>query len=187
MIRQDADVMLVGELGDQDTADLVFRAALTGRQVVATLQASSAIAALTRLLGSGVKPEIMAGNIIGIVSQRLIRKLCSNCRQPYVPEKVERQLLGVNTPKALRLYREGACTECNFLGYKGRIGIFEVLRIDEELDEMIARAAPRRDITRYAIEAGFKGLAEDAIRHVLVGVTSLSEASRVVDLTARLR
>ena len=186
MMRQDADVMLVGGLGDKDAADMVFRATLTGRQVFTTLEARSALAALTRLLDSGVNPEIMAGNIIGIVSQRLVRKLCRNCRQPYVPEKVERQLLGVNTPKALRLYREGACEACNFLGYKGRIGIFEVLRIDEELDEMIARAATRREISQYVIETGFKNLAEDAIRHVLAGTTSLSEASRVVDLTARL-
>lgn len=187
MMRQDADVILVGELGDKDTADMVFRAALTGRQVFTTVQASSALAALTRLMGSGVNPEIMAGNIIGIVSQRLVRKLCSNCRQPYAPEKFERQLVGAKAPKAMRLYREGACEKCNFLGYKGRIGIFEVLRIDDELDELIASAASRREITRFVLEAGFRDLADDAIRHVLAGVTSLSEASRVVDLTARLR
>lgn len=186
MMRQDADVMMVGDLGDKDTVDMVFRAALTGRQVVATLQASSALAALTRLLVSGVNPGLMAGNIIGIVSQRLVRKLCSNCRQPYVPEKVERQLLGINVPKTLQLYREGACEACNFLGYQGRIGIFEVLKIDEELDEMIGRGATRSELGRYLLEAGYNDLAEDAIRHVLAGVTSLSEVSRIVDLTARL-
>ncbi len=128
----------------------------------------------------------MAGNIIGIVSQRLVRRLCKTCREPYAPSKAERQLLGISTPKPKSLHRPGGCEECNFVGYKGRIGIFEVLRIGIEIDQMIAQAATCHEISKFARNAGFRTLADDAIRHVLDGETSLAEASRLVDLTDRL-
>ena len=185
IMRQDADLILVGELDDRETAEAVFAAAANGQQMFTTVQANCAVAALTRLLDLGITARAMAGNIIGIVSQRLVRRLCRTCRQPYAPTEAERQLLGISTRKAKRLYRPGACEDCNFVGYKGRIGIFEVLRIGSEIDEMIARASPCHEISKAARQAGFRPLVDDAIRHVLAGETSLSEVSRVVDLTDR--
>lgn len=186
MMRQDPDIILVGEVRDEETAEMAFRAAMTGHQVFSTLHTNSALGAIPRLIDIGVKPQIMAGNIIGIVAQRLVRRLCRHCKQAYAPDEAERTLLGVSSTKPVLLYREGACESCNFLGFKGRLAVVEVLKINQELDEMIARSATRKEMRQAALESGFKDLAEDAIRHVLGGTTSLSEISRVVDLTARV-
>lgn len=186
MMRQDPDIILVGEIRDEETAEMAFRAAMTGHQVFSTLHTNSALGAIPRLIDIGVKPQIMAGNIIGIVAQRLVRRLCRHCKQAYAPDEMERTLLGISSTKPLLLYAEGSCESCHFLGYKGRLAVVEVLKIDHELDEMIARSATRKDMREAALESGFKDLAEDGVRHVLEGTTSLSEISRVVDLTARV-
>ena len=186
MMRQDPDIILVGEIRDEDTAEMAFRAAMTGHQVFSTLHTNSALGAVPRLIDIGVTPQIMAGNIIGIVAQRLVRRLCRHCKQAYAPEDAERKLLGISSSKPILLYREEGCDACHFLGYKGRVAVIEVLKINEALDEMIARDATRKEMHEAALEAGFRSLAEDAVRHVLAGTTSLSEVSRVVDLTARV-
>lgn len=186
MMRQDPDIILVGEIRDEETAEMALRAAMTGHQVFSTLHTNSALGAMPRLIDIGVKPAIIAGNIIGIVAQRLVRRLCRHCKQAYAPDEAERRLLGMSSTKPVLLYREGACESCNFLGFKGRIAVIEVLKINRELDEMIARAATRQEMHQAALDSGFKDLAEDAIRHVHAGSTSLSEISRVVDLTARV-
>ncbi len=187
MMRQDPDIILVGEVRDEETAEMAFRAAMTGHQVFSTLHTNSALGAIPRLLDIGVKPEIMAGNIIGIVAQRLVRRLCRECKQAYTPDETERGLLGLSADEPVLLYREQGCEACGFFGYKGRVAVLEVLKMDEQLDELIARGATRREMHEAADGSGFRDLAEDAIRHVLNGTTSLSEISRVVDLTARVR
>jgi general secretion pathway protein E/type IV pilus assembly protein PilB len=186
MMRQDPDIILVGEVRDEETAEMAFRAAMTGHQVFSTLHTNSALGAIPRLIDIGVKPQIMAGNIIGIVAQRLVRRLCRNCRQAYAPDETERALLGISGNKPVLLYREQGCETCNFRGYKGRVAVIELLKLNQELDEMIARSATRSEMHEAAKQAGFRELAEDGIRHVLAGMTSLSEISRVVDLTARV-
>ncbi|MDJ0709951.1 MAG: GspE/PulE family protein [Woeseiaceae bacterium] len=186
MMRQDPDIILVGEVRDEETAEMAFRAAMTGHQVFSTLHTNSALGAIPRLIDIGVKPQIMAGNIIGIVAQRLVRRLCRHCKQAYAPDETERNLLGIGTSKPVLLYKEGSCEACNFLGYKGRVAVIEVLKINQQFDELIARSATRAEMHEAAKEGGFRELAEDGIRHVLAGTTSLSEISRVVDLTARV-
>ncbi|MDH3351568.1 MAG: GspE/PulE family protein [Gammaproteobacteria bacterium] len=186
MMRQDPDVILVGEIRDEETAEMAFRAAMTGHQVFSTLHTNSALGAIPRLIDIGVKPQIMAGNIIGIVAQRLVRRLCRHCKQAHAPDETERRLLGISSNKPILLYKEQGCDACNFMGYKGRLAVIEVLKMNEGMDEMIARDATRREMHEAAVKAGFKDLAEDAVRHVLNGMTSLSEISRVVDLTARV-
>ncbi len=186
MMRQDPDIILVGEIRDEETAEMAFRAAMTGHQVFSTLHTNSALGAIPRLLDIGVKPQIMAGNIIGIVAQRLVRRLCRHCKQAYAPDETERKLLGISSTKPVLLYKESGCEACNFLGYKGRVAVIEVLKINQEFDELIARSATRAEMYESARNSGFRELAEDGIRHVLAGTTSLSEISRVVDLTARV-
>lgn len=186
MMRQDPDIILVGEVRDEETAEMAFRAAMTGHQVFSTLHTNSALGAIPRLIDIGVKPQIMAGNIIGIVAQRLVRRLCRHCKQAYAPDEAERHLLSISTTKPVLLYREGGCESCNFMGFKGRLAVVEVLKINHDLDEMIARSATRAEMREAAVESGFRELADDGVRHVLSGVTSLSEISRVVDLTARV-
>ncbi len=186
MMRQDPDIILVGEVRDEETAEMAFRAAMTGHQVFSTLHTNSALGAIPRLVDIGVKPQIMAGNIIGIVAQRLVRRLCRHCKQAYAPDETERQLLGISSTKPVLLYKESGCEACNFMGYKGRVAVIEVLKINQEFDELIARSATRAEMYECARNSGFRELAEDGIRHVLAGTTSLSEISRVVDLTARV-
>ncbi len=129
----------------------------------------------------------MAGNIIGVVAQRLVRRLCRQCKQAYAPDETEATLLGADSSNPLLLYKESGCESCNFLGFKGRVAVIEVLKIDAEMDELIARSATRNEMLKAAQSNGFRDLAEDAVRHVLAGTTSLAEISRVVDLTTRVR
>lgn len=186
MMRQDPDIILVGEVRDAETAEMAFRAAMTGHQVFSTLHTNSAIGAIPRLLDIGILPDIMAGNIIGIVAQRLVRKLCTHCRKAYPAEPHEARLLGADPTRPPILYRSTGCEACEFQGYKGRIAIMELLRMDSELDELIARRATAREIRKTAVERGFRPLAEDGLRRVVDGSTSLEEVARVIDLTDRM-
>ena len=184
---QDPDVILVGEIRDAETAEMAFRAAMTGHQVYSTLHTNSAIGAIPRLLDIGVLPDIMAGNIIGIVAQRLIRRLCDHCKTPYHAEPHETHLLGPlgEGPRPV-LFRATGCELCDFQGYRGRIAIMELLRIDAGIDELIARRATTHEIRALAMQRGFTTLADDGMLRVLNGATSLEELARVVDLTDRM-
>ncbi len=187
MMRQDPDVILVGEVRDSETAEMAFRAAMTGHQVYTTLHTNSAIGAVPRLLDIGVLPDIMAGNIIGIVAQRLIRRLCEHCKSPYHAEPHEIRLLGAHGegPRPV-LFRPTGCELCDFQGYRGRLAIMELLRIDAGIDDLIARRATIHEIRTRALLQGFTTLADDGMRRVLNGTTSLEELARVVDLTDRM-
>ena len=186
LMRQDPDVILVGEIRDEETAEMAFRAAMTGHQVYSTLHTNSAVGAFPRLLDTGVTPEVMAGNIIGIVAQRLIRRLCKHCRQPYTATSAECRLLGVKADRPPSVYRAVGCDHCDYQGYRGRLAIMEILKLDVDLDELISRRATAREIQRLAVTKGFRTLADDGARRVLEGTTSLDELMRVVDLTDRM-
>ncbi|HVC12952.1 MAG TPA: GspE/PulE family protein [Burkholderiales bacterium] len=186
MMRQDPDAILVGEVRDPDTAEMAFRAAMTGHQVYSTLHTNSAIGAIPRLLDIGVVPDVMAGNIIGIIAQRLVRKLCRTCRQSFDPDVHERRLLGITPTEPAAVFRAVGCEQCDYQGYRGRVAILEILKIDSALDELVARRATTREILTAARAKGFKTLAEDGVRLVRSGVTSLDELMRVVDLTDRM-
>jgi type II secretory ATPase GspE/PulE/Tfp pilus assembly ATPase PilB-like protein len=186
IMRQDPDIILVGEIRDQPTAEMAFRASMTGHQVYSTLHTNSAMGAIPRLLDIGILPDIMAGNIIGIVAQRLIRLLCQECKQPYQPDAAERKLLGIPAQQDSTLYHARGCRACNHQGYKGRIALMELLKIDHELDDLISQRASTRRIRDAALSKGFRPLASDGLRRVLQGITSLAEVSRVVDLTDRM-
>jgi len=187
MLRQDPDIILVGEIRDHPTAEMAFRAAMTGHQVYSTLHSNSSIGAIPRLLDIGMLPDIMAGNIIGIVAQRLIRTLCRHCKQPYAPSADEMKLLGILPDQPVQnVYRPVGCDLCEHNGYNGRIAIMEMLKMDQDIDELIARRATGRELKKLALEKGFRPLIEDGIQRVMDGVTSLKEVSRVVDLTQRI-
>jgi general secretion pathway protein E/type IV pilus assembly protein PilB len=186
LMRQDPDVILVGEIRDEETAEMAFRAAMTGHQVYSTLHTNSAVGAFPRLLDTGVTPEVMAGNMIGIIAQRLIRRLCKHCRQPYTATSAECRLLGVKVDRPPTVYRSVGCDHCDYQGYRGRLAIMEILKLDVDLDELIARRATAREIQRAAIAKGFRTLADDGSRRVLEGTTALDELMRVVDLTDRM-
>ena len=186
MMRQDPDIILVGEIRDHPTAEMAFRAAMTGHQVYSTLHTNSAIGAIPRLLDIGILPDIMAGNIIGVVAQRLVRILCKECKYPYSPDAMERKLLGLAPQQDITLYRAAGCDSCNHHGYKGRMTIMELLKMDYDLDDLVSHRASARQIREAALAKGFRPLALDGIRRILQGITSLAEVSRMVDLTDRL-
>lgn len=187
LMRQDPDIILVGEIRDEETAEMAFRAAMTGHQVFSTLHTNSAIGALPRLTDIGIIPEIMAGNIIGVIAQRLIRKLCKYCKESYEPDQLEREMLANKqglTPHTI--YRAKGCSACDHTGYKGRLALMEILKMNSDLDDMLVHKATAKEIKEAANQQGFMTLADDGIRHVINGVTSLKELSRVTDLTERM-
>ncbi|QGZ42758.1 general secretion pathway protein E/type IV pilus assembly protein PilB [Pseudoduganella flava] len=187
ILRQDPDVILVGEIRDKETADMALAAAMTGHQVYSTLHTNSAVGAIPRLLDIGVIADVLAGNIIGIIAQRLVRRLCAHCREPFTADDLERRLLGLGAedPPAA-IYRAVGCERCAHQGYRGRVAIMELLRMNADLDELVARRAAVRELREAARAAGFRSLVDDGMRRVLQGVTTLEEISRVVDLTDRL-
>ncbi len=185
IMRQDPDIILVGEIRDEDTAEMAFRAAMTGHQVFSTLHTNSAIGAIPRLLDVGVKSEIMTGNIIGVVGQRLVRKLCKHCKSSKQPHDIEKELLGLGKDDTNLIYEPVGCEHCDGTGYKGRIAIIEVLRFSEELDEMVAEQITIGKMKQKLKQHGYMTMADDAVRRILEGMTTLDEVSRVINLTDR--
>jgi general secretion pathway protein E/type IV pilus assembly protein PilB len=187
MMRQDPDVILVGEIRDRETAEMAFQAAMTGHQVYSTLHTNSTIGTIPRLLNIGIPPDIMAGNIIGIVAQRLLRRLCINCREARIPTSTEQKLFGIAPgTTAPLIYQPNGCEHCSHQGYRGRFAIMEILRMDGEIDELISRRATAGEILCSAMARGFRPLADEGLGHVIAGNTSIEEVSRVVNLTDRM-
>ena len=161
---------------------------MTGHQVFSTLHTNSSLGAIPRLSDMGIKPDIMAGNIIGILAQRLVRKLREDCKEAYEPNEVECRILGIDPsyrgPTVFRVAEE--YRHAPHQGYEGRTALLELLRFDRELDELIAESATLKELTDSARKKGFQTLSDVAVKRVLEGVTTLDEVSRVVDLTERL-
>ena len=183
LLRQDPDIILIGEVRDTETAEMALRAAMTGHQVFATLHTNSAIGAIPRLLDIGVSRSIMSGNIIGIVAQRLVRRLCPACKEAYQPDEFEKNLVGFKPEESPVLYRPKGCAQCDHIGYKGRLGILETLRFSDEMDDLLLNGASQHQILELALSKGFKTMLQNALRRVRSGETTLEEISRVVDLT----
>jgi len=186
IMRQDPDIILVGEIRDEDTATMAFRAAMTGHQVFTTLHTNSALGAFPRLMDIGILPNILAGNIIGVLAQRLVRVLCPHCKTPHKLDDIERKVLRLKSSARPKVYRAKGCDKCYQQGYRGRMAIMELLRIDSDIDSLISRHAHFDELQTAAFEKGFVTLAEDGIRRILEGTTSLEEVMRVIDLTSHM-
>jgi general secretion pathway protein E/type IV pilus assembly protein PilB len=187
IMRQDPDIILVGEIRDADTASMAFRAAMTGHQVFTTLHTNSALGAIPRLSDIGMLPDIMAGNIIGVVAQRLVRVLCPHCKQKHAPDVFERKLLQLQATDPKEIYQAQGCRLCNATGYHGRMAIIELLRMDQDIDALISRRAHLDEMQKMAVDKGFVSLAADGIRRIVEGHTSIAEVMRVIDLTRLIR
>jgi general secretion pathway protein E/type IV pilus assembly protein PilB len=186
IMRQDPDIILVGEIRDEDTATMAFRAAMTGHQVFSTLHTNSALGVFPRLTDIGILPDIMAGNIIGVVAQRLVRVLCPHCKEAYEPDEFERRILRLKPNDKPQIFKAKGCQHCNLNGYRGRMAIIELLRIDSDMDALISRRAHLDELQKMAFDKGFITLAADGVRRILEGHTSLAEVMRVIDLTSRI-
>lgn len=183
LMRQDPDIILIGEIRDSETAEMSLRAAMTGHQVFATLHANSAIGAIPRLLDIGVTASIMAGNIIGIIAQRLARRLCIHCKQAYYPDEFEREVLELSNACDVKIYRSKGCEKCHGIGYKGRLAVLETLRFTQEMDELILMGASQKTLCNKAVESGFSTMAQSGLRWVKQGETTLDEIRRIVNVS----
>jgi len=180
-LRQDPDIIMVGEIRDDETAHIAVQAALTGHLVLSTLHTNDTAGAVSRLASMGVEPFLMASSMVGLIAQRLVRVLCERCREPYEPSDDVLARLSLARPATpLTFYRPVGCAYCNHIGYKGRIGIFEILPVDATIKPLIAHNAPAGEIRAAAIAAGMRTLQDDAVSKVINGTTSLEEALRVV-------
>ncbi|HEY9209800.1 MAG TPA: ATPase, T2SS/T4P/T4SS family [Methylotenera sp.] len=186
IMRQDPDIILVGEIRDEDTATMAFRAAMTGHQVFSTLHTNSALGVFPRLTDIGILPDIMAGNIIGVVAQRLVRLLCPHCKEAHTPDDFERKILRLKPNDTPQIFKAKGCQQCNMNGYRGRMAIIELLRIDGDMDALISRRAHLDELQKMAFDKGFVTLAADGVRRILEGHTSVTEVMRVIDLTSRI-
>jgi type IV pilus assembly protein PilB len=184
-LRQDPDIIMVGEIRDAETARIAIHAALTGHLVLSTLHTNDAPASLTRLVDMGIEPFLVASSIIGVVAQRLVRMLCDRCKKMYTPPPELLRRLGIVPPddgSRITFYSPGACEFCNNVGYKGRTGIFEIMVVNEQVQELVTRQASVSTIRQAAIAGGMKTLAEDGFAKVLIGITSAEEVLRAVHI-----
>ena len=179
ILRQDPDIVMVGEIRDVETAEIAIQAALTGHLVLSTVHTNSAAGAITRLRDMGAEPFLLSSTIAGVLAQRLVRRLCPACKEPYEPDAAERRLLGVPEGEAVTIHRAKGCGRCGQTGYEGRLGVYELLIVDDGLRRLI-----HDDAGEQALAAqGFKNadtLAQCGFGHVLGGLTSIEEVLRVV-------
>lgn len=182
ILRQDPDIILVGEIRDELTAEIAVKASNTGHLVFTTLHTNSSVSSITRLSEMGVEPYLVAGSAIGVINQRLVRRLCNDCKKPYMPEETTENMehYGLQVEDGHTFYQPVGCESCNGVGYSGRIPIHEVLEIDEELKALISEKKGLKEIEKAAIERGMITLREDGIQKVLQGVTTLDELRKQV-------
>jgi len=179
IVRQDPDVILIGEIRDLETAEIAIQAALTGHLVFSTLHTNDAPGAITRLQDMGVEPYLVASVLEGVLAQRLLRRICQDCRVPDTPNAADLEALGIEGAAGTKLWRGRGCDECRGTGYRGRTGIYELFPITEEARSLVLRRAPNRDIRRQAIEDGMVTLRLDGWRKACEAVTTVEEILRV--------
>jgi type IV pilus assembly protein PilB len=183
ILRADPDVVMVGEIRDAETAKISIEAALTGHFVLSTLHTNDAPSAITRLTEMGVEPFVTGSALSGVLAQRLARRLCAHCYEMYKPSAEELAHARIPLERAAAaggvLYRKRGCPRCAHTGYRGRVGIFQLLRMNEELEALAARRASREELERAAMRHGMRGLWDDGVEKVIAGLTSLEELARV--------
>lgn len=181
ILRQAPNIIMIGEIRDLETAEIAVNASLTGHLVFSTLHTNDAPGAITRLVDIGVKPFLVASSVRGIMAQRLVRSICSSCKTKYTPEEHEVRALGplAKEVEGVPLYRGEGCEKCNYTGYKGRKGVFEVFTINEEVQHLINDGVESTILRQKARELGMRTLREDGVRKVVAGITTLEEVFRV--------
>jgi type IV pilus assembly protein PilB len=178
VLRSDPDVVMVGEIRDRETAEISMRAALTGHFVLSTMHTNDAPSAVTRLTEMGVESFVVASSVTAVLAQRLARKLCEHCRQPYTPTSDELAKVGLDLSTA-QLWRPGSCEHCT-RGYRGRVGVFQLLPMTDEVRRLVARDATATEIEAAGVEAGMRSLWDDGLAKVAAGVTTIDELRRIL-------
>jgi type IV pilus assembly protein PilB len=182
LLRQDPDVILVGEIRDADTARIAIQSALTGHFVLSSLHGTDAVAALHRLLDMGIEAFLVASAIVGVVSQRLIRKMCDNCKEPYTPGAEEIALFRQHSggSEKTEFWHGVGCTYCSGTGYRDRVGVYELLRITPEIRRLIVGWATTEELRRLAVAQGMRTMLREAIQLVEDDVTTVPEVVRTI-------
>ncbi|MEO4048209.1 type II secretion system ATPase GspE [Pseudomonas sp. CAU 1711] len=178
ILRQDPDVVMVGEIRDQETADIAVQASLTGHLVLSTLHTNSAVGAVTRLVDMGVEPFLLSSSLLGVLAQRLVRVLCVHCREARPADAAECGLLGLDPQSQPQIYHAKGCAECHQQGYRGRTGIYELVIFDDQMRTLVHNGAGEQELLRHARSLG-PSIRDDGRRKVLEGVTTLEEVLRV--------
>jgi len=178
ILRQDPDVVMIGEIRDLDTVEIAIQASLTGHLVLSTLHTNTAVGAITRLQDMGVEPFLLSSSVIGVIAQRLVRVLCEDCKVPATADAAECELMGVAPDDAPVIYHAKGCDKCNQLGYRGRQGIYEIIEVDEGLKTLIHDQSGEQELERYARTLG-PSIHQDGVRKVLAGNTTIEELLRV--------
>jgi general secretion pathway protein E len=178
ILRQDPDVVMIGEIRDLESAQIAVQASLTGHLVFATLHTNDAVSAVTRLVDMGVEPFLLASSLIGVVAQRLVRRLCLECRKPFAADAAQLRTLGL-TPTDGTFYSAQDCAACNRTGYRGRTGIYELMTVDDDLRRLIHDRASEQALRVHALSRGMGSLRDDGMRWAAQGVISLEEVVRV--------
>lgn len=179
ILRQDPDIVMVGEIRDVETAEIAIQAALTGHLVLSTVHTNSAVGAITRLRDMGAEPFLLSSTIAAVLAQRLVRRLCPSCKAPYAPDEAERRLLGVGAHDQATIYRPVGCGRCGHTGFEGRIGVYELMVVDETLRRLIHEDASEADLAAQAFRR-VDTLAASGLKHAIAGLTSIEEVLRVV-------
>lgn len=180
ILRQDPDIIMVGEIRDQETAQIAVRAALTGHLVLSTLHTNDSVSTITRLIDMGIPPYLVGSTVIGVVAQRLVRKLCDECKVKYKPGPEEKMFLDITEDEEIFKAGDIHCENCNSTGYKGRVAIQEVFLVDDKIEEMITKSASEAEMKKYARENGMITLTEDGKDKVEKGLTSYQEVARLI-------
>ena len=184
ILRQDPDIIMVGEIRDPETAQIAIESALTGHLVLSTLHTNDAPGAITRLVEIGVEPFLLSSAIIGVIAQRLVRKICPKCSEAYTPTPLVLKRVGINPDrKNVQFFRGKGCSACKHSGYKGRIGIYEILKVDDKIRELILLGASSDVIRKEAVHRGMKILKYDGMLKAVKGVTTIEEVMRVINIS----
>lgn len=182
VLRQDPDIIGVGEIRDGETAEIAMRAAMTGHLVISTIHTEDAISALDRLKDMGVEPYLIAGGVRGIISQRLVRRVCGNCKKEEEPTELQRDLLGISTTDKRIFYKGTGCHMCFDSGYTGRIGVFEILQLNQRIRDCIAEERPKSEFRQVIAESGFEPMMQSGLALAEQGITSLEELCRTISI-----
>lgn len=185
LLRQDPDIIFIGEIRDKTTAEMALKASMTGHQVFTSLHTNDSFGAIPRIFDLGLKPGMVAGAIISVFAQRLARRVCGDCKEAYTPDEKECAFLGVDPANPPEIYRakQGGCPSCEGLGYKGRVAVVEILMFDEDLDNLVAKGVSKGELKKLAVEKGFKSMTDDGILKVLEGTTTIEALSKVVNVS----
>jgi general secretion pathway protein E len=187
IVRQDPDVILVGEIRDLETAEIAIQSSLTGHLVFSTLHTNDAASAITRVIDMGIEPFLVTSSVIAIIAQRLVRVLCPRCREPYIPDATSLFNIGIdqNDLNKHTIYKKKGCLSCKNTGYRGRTGIFEILVMDDPLKRLVLATSDSNQINELAIKRGMKNLYGDGVRQILNGTTTIEEVLRVTRILKR--